>query len=242
MPGIANGQYTTYETRHPSRDSLALHRHAAPYVALVLEGGYEEFSVDGAWACRPGDLVVHPAWHLHANRFRDGDSRVLNFRPVRCGAAWMPVAAHVYRLPEPGRLLGRRRIEADDLLEALAHAEPLAARRPPSLPSRLGTALVEGEDRGIATLARRLGYSREHAARSFRRHVGMPPRAFRAEARLRRALGMLMNGDRPLSAVAHEAGYADQAHLTRCVRAATGLSPGELRRRSRRGDEITFVQ
>ena len=38
-------------------------------MAIVLEGGYEESSVDGTWLCEPGDWVVHPRWHFHANRF-----------------------------------------------------------------------------------------------------------------------------------------------------------------------------
>jgi len=68
----------TFVTQHAAGARATLHRHSAPYLALVLEGGYEECSVDGVWRCEPGDLVVHPALHLHLNRFSQRRSRVLN--------------------------------------------------------------------------------------------------------------------------------------------------------------------
>jgi len=64
-------------TRHAALARLPLHRHAAPFFALVLEGVYEESSVEGTWRCEPGDLVVHPAWHLHVDRFTARGGHVL---------------------------------------------------------------------------------------------------------------------------------------------------------------------
>src|SRR5215831_14070986 len=48
----------TFETRHPAGGAIAPHRHEAAYVAIVLEGGYQESSIDGTWLCEPGDWVV----------------------------------------------------------------------------------------------------------------------------------------------------------------------------------------
>jgi AraC-like DNA-binding protein len=242
MIEILAGKFRTHETRHPARDSIGPHRHSAPYIALVLEGGYEEFSVDGAWSCQPGDLVVHPAWHLHANRFRSGRSRVLNFRQVSWGASVLSLSARVWRPLDPGPLLRRGRVDADALAAVLSRSEPRTAQPPPARLARLATALKEGPERRVAALAGRLGMSREHAARSFRRHFGLTPRAFRAEARLRRALELIADPGVSLAAAAYEAGYADQAHLTRCITAATHTTPGELRRLAAGGRRITSVQ
>ena len=46
--------------------------------------------------------------------------------------------------------------------------------------------------------------------------------------RFQRFLRLLSNGRAPLSALAVEAGYADQAHLAREVRRISGRSPGAL--------------
>jgi AraC-like DNA-binding protein len=72
--------------------------------------------------------------------------------------------------------------------------------------------------------------------------MGFPPRVFVAEQRLRLALALLPCGERTLADVALEAGYADQAHFTRAVRAATGRTPGALRRELARTGDVTFVQ
>ena len=236
------GDFEVGETRHPARGTIALHRHAAPYLALVLEGTYEEFSVDGAWICEPGDLVVHPAWHLHANRFHDADCVVLNFRSDHCGPDVLGASARVLKLRDPGTLLGRVRLGAEALADAMARGEPRRPRPAPAALERFAASLRGGPGLGVGALAAAMGRSREHVTRSFRAQFGLSPRDYRAEERLRRALGRITDPSVALASAAYETGYADQAHLTRCVRAATGWTPGQIRRRALGGGGITFVQ
>jgi AraC family transcriptional regulator len=241
MNRTSKREFTVFETHHSAQGTLGIHRHAAPYIALVMEGSYVEFSVDGVWVCEPGDLVVHPGWHLHVNRFENGRCRVLNFRRVSSDFSSTAVAAGVWRIRNPDALLGPR-MDAGTLADALADAEPRPARTPPAPVARLAAALREGPERGVANLASHIGLSREHATRTFRRHLGLSPRVFRAERMLRTAMEGIRDLRESLATVAFEAGYADQAHFTRCLRAATGLTPGELRRVVASGREITFVQ
>ena len=63
----------------------------------------------------------------------------------------------------------------------------------------------------------------------------MPPRAHLAALRLRFALGQLRTSTLTLESVARLAGYSSASHLSRHVRSATGVSPGELRRVYRSG-------
>ncbi len=58
-----------------------------------------------------------------------------------------------------------------------------------------------------------------------RRELGISPHAFRLLARLNRARQMLRAGD-PIAAVAADAGFADQSHLTRLFRRTCGTTPG----------------
>ncbi|HEX7009252.1 MAG TPA: AraC family transcriptional regulator [Phycisphaeraceae bacterium] len=81
----------------------------------------------------------------------------------------------------------------------------------------------------IKEWAGRFGCSREHLSRAFHQRMGQPLSDFLSQARLRRALGLIVHTDLPLSAVAAQAGYTCVHTLTRQVRAATGHAPSALR-------------
>ncbi len=74
-------------------------------------------------------------------------------------------------------------------------------------------------------VARAAGLSKYHLARAFAREVGMPPHAYQRCLRLARARRLLAAGC-PVGAVAHETGFADQAHLTRWFGRVFGVTPG----------------
>jgi AraC-like DNA-binding protein len=86
-----------------------------------------------------------------------------------------------------------------------------------------------GEVRALDELAEVAGLSRFHFARRFREEVGEPPWAFVRRVRAERAAELLREGRTPAEA-AHEAGFADQAHLTRALRERFGRTPGQIRR------------
>jgi AraC family transcriptional regulator len=69
-----------------------------------------------------------------------------------------------------------------------------------------------------------------HLAREFRRHFGLSPSEHRRRGRLRRAGRLLADSKVTLVDAAMAAGYSDQAHMTRDLRSATGLTPRGLRR------------
>ena len=85
----------------------------------------------------------------------------------------------------------------------------------------------------LKRLADERGISREHLARAFRERVGVPPAAWLAEQRVRRAIELLEHTDLPIRAVRDQAGFASSHTLIRRVRAVTGRSPLAVRRRSR---------
>ncbi len=229
-------------TRHPAGGRATLHRHSAPYVALVLEGGYDECSVDGAWRCEPGDLVVHPPMHLHMNRFAARQTRVLNI--VLTGRPWTSPAPTygVWRPRDPDSIRLRSMLDRDAIAEVLAHAEESPALEPSPALSEMADGLAIDPHHHVGAAAGQLGMTREHASRIFRRHFGLPPSVFRSEQRFRRALSMVAAFATPLASIALEAGYADQAHLTRDFKARMGLNPGALRKSLRLDPEITSVQ
>ncbi len=76
-----------------------------------------------------------------------------------------------------------------------------------------------------ATLAQRLGVSREHFHRLFRAAVGMTPVHYARLARIARAKVLLREGQ-AAAEVAVQCGFADQAHFSRWFRRCFGVTPG----------------
>lgn len=103
---------------------------------------------------------------------------------------------------------------------------PLGARRAVEV---VREALEDDVAASLSSLARSASVSSYHLSRVFHRETGLTISAFRARLRVRRALDELAGGETDLAALAARTGFADQAHLTRLVRAETGSTPGALR-------------
>jgi len=130
----------------------------------------------------------------------------------------------------PGRRLGR-------LVEAVA-ARRAHLDAPDALVERaVGRILGASVDVPVGRLARDLEVSERHLLRRFRARVGYGPKTLERIVRLQRLLRLSRTGtgDPDLAALALDAGYADQAHMSREVRDLSGLSPAALlgRRRPR---------
>ena len=76
----------------------------------------------------------------------------------------------------------------------------------------------------------RSGLSERHARRRFQEHVGYGPKTLQRILRMQHVLWLMSRPAPPhsLASLAQAAGYADQAHLTREMRALTGQLPTTL--------------
>jgi AraC-like DNA-binding protein len=84
----------------------------------------------------------------------------------------------------------------------------------------------------VAQLARELGISARQLQRRVLAATGYAPKLLHRVLRFQRALVALGDPSTTLAGVAADAGYLDQAHLTREVRALAGATPKELAARS----------
>ncbi len=84
--------------------------------------------------------------------------------------------------------------------------------------------LLHGDaSRDLATLAATVGWSPWHLSRTFHRATGVTLSRYRRRLRVRAALDEITSVARPrLAEIAVRAGFADQAHMTRAIRAETG--------------------
>jgi AraC-like DNA-binding protein len=169
-------------------------------------------------------------------RFRPG--RVTPFVPfpaseltddiVALEDVWGPAARSLRdRLRELGNPAGRmalmnqvleERLGASGLGDGAVQAAALLAER-------------HGGQITVERLADATGLGRRQLERRFLAVVGVPPKTACRVLRFQGALARLTGSPHtPLSRVALEAGYHDQAHFTREFRALAGVSPGSYRR------------
>ncbi len=91
-----------------------------------------------------------------------------------------------------------------------------------------------GDDLALPTLADAAGLSRAQFVRLFRNATGTSPHRYVMRRRAERAKELLQRTTLPLAAVAADLGFSSQSHLNRVFREAYGVTPGEVRRQSRR--------
>ncbi|PZG00106.1 AraC family transcriptional regulator [Micromonospora deserti] len=135
--------------------------------------------------------------------------------------------------PDPDFAAAERLVR---LVGAAAGPAPGSPGRDRLLVAAARAAVRDGapEAAGLLPLARALGVSPYRLSRSFQALVGVPLTRYRNRLRVGRTLDLLAGGA-DLATVAAELGFADQAHLTRTVRAHLGQTPGRLRRLLRDG-------
>jgi AraC-like DNA-binding protein len=204
------------------------HRHLEPYAILVLRGAFAQTSYAGRVRVGAGDLLVQPPLDCHANQMLTPGAEILRL-------PWPDVAdlGGVYPLPDADAIA--RAAERDPLdAAALARAHAMTRNRAANdLPDLLAAALVAGTVPSLAAWAERAGVARETVARAFTAAYGVPARRFRVELRARAAWLTIVRTRHPLAAIAAATGFADQAHMTRDIRALTGAPPAAWRGISR---------
>ena len=92
----------------------------------------------------------------------------------------------------------------------------------------LGHFLGTDEPARIGEVARRAGLSERQLRRETRRLLGLGPKKIQRVVRLQRALAELIDGS------PQRAGYHDDAHRIRELRALSGWTPGQIRRMAER--------
>ncbi|MFC3784964.1 helix-turn-helix domain-containing protein [Sphingopyxis italica] len=210
----------------PAAAEIARHYHREPYATVVLTGAYEEAGDVGRMAARAGEVLLHAPFSAHRDRISAQRTVVLDLPLPFDGRDW-PARA---RIADPDRIV---RLAERDPVEAVAallsDLAPTLAAEEEDLPDQLSAALRTSASPRIGEWAAARGRSREHVARSFEKLYGVTPAAYRADCQAKRAWRMIVGSGDGLAGIAVEAGYADQAHMTRAVTGLTGMSPRRWR-------------
>jgi AraC-like DNA-binding protein len=224
--------------------AMPAHSHDFHQVSFLLGGGLSERHGGAAREMHQQGIGVKPAGFAHDNRYHDRDGALIlsvNFRPGAGEALaglspddwrWAPHRPPA-RLPELYALLAAdSRTAGDAVVDLLARsgvALPARSGPPPVWLARVRDRLDDPDDTAdIAAIAAEAGLHRVYLSRVFSAHYGVSPSVYRLRRRVGRTLSLLAAG-MPLSEVAADAGFADQAHMTRSLKRQTGLTPKALR-------------
>lgn len=215
--------------RLESSTRLSRHRHDRACVAVVIDGGYFEAGDEGRWLTQPGDVLVYQRFTSHLNHIPRLSS-VLNLS-LPSDILHLRARYRVRDVDELVVVAERDRLEATGLL-----LERLLPGRPQfdDAIDRLASRLADLDTPRVQVLADQLGVRRETLFRQFRSIYGTSPTRYRTETRARRAWLETVTAATPLASLAFDLGFADQAHMSRCVCALTGMTPRQWR--------ATFVQ
>lgn len=226
----------------PPQTVLPPHTHAAPMLAVVLRGAAELKLPGRAFGLGAGAFYTRRE-ERHALRVGTAGAEL-----VVLDLDAEPQVSPVLKSPRL-RTIARRldgALRARDALRALsveglaqeAVTEIFAAEKVPRTAAWLRRVdeLLDAcflEPLRLEDVARVAGVHPMQVARSFRAAHGESVAASLRRRRIRWAAERIAAGREPLSAIALEAGFCDQAHFCRIFRKVTGRTPGSFRRRIR---------
>lgn len=230
---------------------MGRHAHAEWRYCLPLAGSYTDSWRRGHRTRTVHQLSLHPAEEMHTSIFH---TAVTCFH-IEYGGAWRDrLLGEAGIAPEPHEFLdGRIPLIARQLHDEFARGaassrlvlEGLACELVGWSARALRTEAADApwleracellrdrftEPLTITELAREAGVHPVRLARHFRRAYGCTIGQYVRELKVDFAVRELRTGA-SLAAIAQRTGFSDQSHFTRVFKRATGITPGEYRRR-----------
>jgi len=250
--------YRVLEAVYTNGLSLPRHTHPRPALSYVARGGFKETNRRGVAVCGAGMMHVRPSEEPHANQFDPNGSRILivdlplepalGDRRIRrlLGRAAVVQDGVVRSIADELLWELHHRDQASDLaieglvlallarlVRATSSAQtstnaggPVANRLERArefIDAHFARALPLSEIAGVA------GLHPSSLARAFKRRYEVTPWQYQRRRQIEWVKTEVLRGDRPISVIAHEAGFSDHSHLTRAFRLAEGVVPSSLK-------------
>ena len=200
------------------------HRHAYPYAAVVLAGAYREAGSSGRFRVSSGEVMFHDAFDAHLNCVELTGAVILN----------IPLQSYAAQRAHFG-------VANVDEIAAMAERDPAAAQRQllnslrelpapaGDWPDLLAADLRRNAVASLELWSVRHGLTPQSLSRGFRNAFGVTPKRFALESKAHTALRHIRVAAVPLSAIAADVGFSDQAHMTRTIAELTGNPPSHWR-------------
>jgi AraC-like DNA-binding protein len=246
MSDLPTSEYRETPPPAPLREALvctwtqAVGAGRADYAQRVMPDG----CVDVVFIGDAPPLVVGPMTRAETSLLAPGTLLTgARFRPGHAAAVLSAPASALVDAAVPLRdLWGRAAASTWDAVTDTASADARQAALTAVLLRRMADArtpdgamaaaarwLTRNPGGRVERVAEMLGMGERQLRRRFAEAVGYAPKTFQRIARFQRALHLAgAHPERGLAALALDAGYADQAHMTREVRALSGATPAAL--------------
>jgi AraC-like DNA-binding protein len=192
---------------------------------VVLSGGYDEAGDTGRHRVRAGDVIFHRAFESHLDLFHGPGAEVL---VVPLPGRWN--GETLMRVPDPDAVVRACERDEGEALDLLALSTPAEHVEHADWPDALAEALRAEPSLSLDSWAEDTGLHPGSLSRGFALVFGVTPARYRLIQRAHRAIEAVTSTELPLSRIALDCGFSDQAHMTRAVAGLTGLSPALLRR------------
>ncbi len=240
------------ETAHDARSRLPRHAHDNSYFCFVLQGAYTEKCGKQEVVCKPSSLTFRGSGEVHEALLHDAHVRVfvLELSPrwierLREGSLTVSSSSDFSSgaLPQLSARLNREFHKTDSAarlaIEGLALELLAEAVRRPSIGIRATPPwLIQAREMIAEHFAERLtlthvaaqvGVHPVHLATTFRQKYGVTIGEFVRRRRVEHACAELLKKDIPLTAIALQAGFADQSHFSKVFKSYVGTTPAKYR-------------
>ena len=234
------------------------HTHEHACFMVMLNGSFDLRFNSRSFACTPASIAVEPAGERHSNDVSSEGADVLVLQPdpahTELWRAFRPLFERIGYLRHGGIASIASRLAHEmgspdsfsplaiealmlEMLVAAARIYP-SGRGSDAAPPWLVRAQEILHEESLAklrasTVADAVGVHPAHLARAFRRHYRVSLGTYVRRLRLDWAAQRLAGSDDPIAAIALQAGFADQSHLTRSFKRYLAVTPEKFRRRHR---------
>jgi AraC family transcriptional regulator len=231
---------------YPPGLHMAPHTDKLSRISIILDGELRESTKQGSINATRNCVVIKPNHVVHENTFGASPLRLLSIsfndpsllaqyfdewqwiNHPAMGVLGVRLWTQMQWVKNDGDLMKLFSAFFATLSSLAQEQDTHRTAWPDQLKELLETNLDEPQ--AIQALSEQLSLHRVSMARGFKRRYSLSPVQFRKYTRVMTALQELALTQKSLAAIAYDAGFADQSHLTRALKSLAGCTPGEFRR------------
>ncbi len=240
------------ETTYAPDFVIPWHSHAHSLICVVLNGEFTERYGSRQRICRQSTITFHPETEVHSETIHGAGARLLSIGLV---SSWMErleqpglgfrdsLASRGSQAISLGQRIYREFCFPDEVsplaveglvLELLADMVR-STKKETGRPRWLEVAreLLHArckEHLSLSDIAHAVGVHPAHLATTFRQHFACTVGTYQRRLRVEYAREQLSQRHLSLSAIAQDAGFADQSHFSRIFKQIAGMTPTEYRK------------